>query len=707
MRAVVTWQTIRSGGVLAAIAALCLLMATPPLLALESVELAPEPKHSEISRAIYALSDRFHYQQAALDDQFSSKSYDQLIESLDGNKLYFLESDIKEFERYRFVMDDSLRSGNVGIAFEIFKRYQQRATERLEDVLAQLHTEPDFTLDERFEFDRSESNWAKTPEELSEIWRKRIKNDALSLALAGKSWEESADVLAKRYERVLKRIAQVNSDDVFEIYMNAFTHTLDPHSSYMSPRNSEEYRIQMSLSYDGIGASLQLIDDYVTIMNIIPGGPASIEGTLGPNDRITAVGQDDDKELVDVIGWRLDDVVRMIRGPGGTSVRLQILPAGAAPGSKEFLLSLTRDKIKLEAQAAKKKTVTLQRDGREFKVGVVDVPSFYLDYQALIAGDEDYTSTTKDVRRLVEELKQEGMDGLILDLRGNGGGHLREAQSLSGLFIENGPVVQLRHNTGRIEVLKDSDPGTVYDGPLVVLVNRYSASASEIFAAAIQDYGRGVVIGQQTFGKGSVQNLFPLDRYKRTDNAGFGQLTLTIGKYYRVTGGSTQHRGVMPDIQLPSPIDVETVGESTRDTALPWDQITATNFSVETSPFVGHIDRLIADHERRSSSNAAYQKLLHDIGAYREASQRKWVSLNLAERKAERDSMNGEEAITAHGDLVDAQEDADSAAETGDGASAEGEEQADVVLEATAEIVADMLLENTETSAAASRITPN
>ncbi|MCW8844782.1 MAG: carboxy terminal-processing peptidase [Gammaproteobacteria bacterium] len=662
--------------------------------------LLPEARHSEIARAVYALSERFHYEQAPMDNEFSSKAFDQFLDSLDPSKMYFLQSDIERFEPGRYQLEDSLRTGQVDIAFRMFDIYQSRASERLEYVLGLLKTEPDFTLNEEFAYDRSDAHWAKDIAELDELWRKRVKNDALSLALTDKPWTEIQEILGKRYQRVLTRITQVKPDDVFEIYMNAFTHTLDPHSSYMSPRNSEEYRIQMSLSYDGIGASLQLIDDYVTIMNVIPGGPAAIDGTLKQNDRITAVGQEDG-DLVDVIGWRLDDVVDLIRGPGGTRVNLHILPAGAAPGSGQFVLELTRDKIKLEAQAAQKKMVEVQRGEKTLRIGVVEVPSFYLDFQALIAGDENYTSTTRDVRRLVEELKADGMDGLILDLRNNGGGHLQEAQSLSGLFIGSGPVVQLRHTNGRIEVLNDADPDVAYTGPMAVLVNRFSASASEIFAAAIQDYKRGVVVGQQTYGKGTVQNLFSLDRYKRSESPGFGQLTLTIGKYYRVTGGSTQNRGVSPDIELPSAIDMASVGESSQKTAMPWDQINGSPFKPGNAVPDQELPILVERHRERAATDPQFQALLGEFATFEEARARKTVSLNLAVRKAERDKLNEKGGIEGE-DL--AAEGVEDSADGGTidpsvpghgqnlpGSLAEEEESPDVILGETEQIVIDMI----------------
>lgn len=609
-----------------------------PLLADE--ELAPVPRHEKIGQLVTEFIQKSHYRHADVDDDLSAAVLDRYIEALDSNRMYLLESDIEVFEQYRFELDDMVRSEPLDPVFNMFEVYRTRVRERLDFALLQLEVEPDFTVDEVYAFDREDLPWATTSEELDEIWRKRVKNDALGLALAEKEWPEIQEVLEKRYSRFLKRMDQIKSDDVFETFMNAFAHTLDPHSSYLSPRNSEEYRIQMSLSYFGIGASLQIEDDYVVVINIIPGGPAAMDGILQPNDKITAVGQGADGEMVDVVGWRLDDVVQMIRGPADTVVRLQVMPAGALPGAEEKVISMTRNQVKLEEQAAKSEIIKMPRDGREWSVGVIEVPSFYRDYRALSNGDKDYTSTTKDVKRLIAELEEQGIDGLIIDLRDNGGGHLTEATALSGLFIDNGPVVQLRNSNGRISRLDDPDPvpRVAYNGPLAVLVNRYSASASEIFAAAIQDYARGVIIGQQTFGKGTVQNLYSLDQYvRRPEDEGLGQLTLTIGKYYRVTGESTQHRGVDPDISLPSHIDATVVGESVRETALPWDTIRTTKFRAG-APLDSTISTLTASYVDRAESDPDFQYLLEGIRDIEEIRARKTVSLNIQQRLDERES---------------------------------------------------------------------
>jgi carboxyl-terminal processing protease len=420
---------------------------------------------------------------------------------------------------------------------------------------------------------------------------------------------------------------------VFENLMNAYARTFDPHSSYFSPNNSEEYRIQMSLNYEGIGASLSLVDDYVTITNLIAGGPAAVAGTLAANDRITGVSQSHDGAVVDVIGWRLDDVVQLIRGKAGTSVRLQVLPAGAAPGTPEETREFVRNKVTLEAQAAHKEVKSVVRDGRTLKIGVITVPGFYQDIAAQSAGDENYRSTTRDVLKLLTQLKSENIDGLVLDLRNDGGGYLPEATALTGLFIDHGPVVQLRDTSGRLEVLDDPETAPAYNGPLGVLVDRLSASASEIFAGAIQDYHRGVILGQTTFGKGTVQSLMPLDRWPQ-QQGGNGQLTVTIGKFYRVTGESTQHRGVEPDVALASPLDTKEIGESALESALPWDRIAGVPF--KTSTGVPPVAGLAVEEDARAQHDPDYRWLMSDIAAIDSVREQRTVSLNLKVRREER-----------------------------------------------------------------------
>jgi carboxyl-terminal processing protease len=616
-------------------------MTPPPAIPAAAATLSPTEQENYVARRVADIVAREHYRRAPLDDHLSSLILDRYLDAVDGGRSYFFASDIAEFERYRYQLDDAIKAGDVEPAFVIFRRYQQRSRERMTYAIDLLNKKPDFEIDEAFNFDREKEPWPANTAEMNELWRKRVKNDALSLITAGKPWNEAADILRKRYEHVAKRMDQSKPEDVFEAFMNAFVLSLDPHSNYFSARSSEEYNIQMSLSYEGIGASLQLTDDYVTVIDVIAGGPAATSGKLAANDRITAVGEGKNGELTDVIGWRLDDVVQKIRGPGGTSVRLQLLPAGAAPSSPQKVVEFTRNRISLEAQAAHKALRVVQRNGRDVKVGVITVPSFYQDYDASRAGAKDFRSTTRDVQRLIGELKKDGADVLIMDLRANGGGYLPEAESLTGLFIDRGPVVQLRDTTGRIEVDDDPDPAVFYSGPMIVLVDRFSASASEIFAGAIQDYGRALIVGQQTYGKGTVQNAHPLNYTIFGRKPDLGQLNVTIGKYYRITGESTQDRGVTPDIALPSLIDANEVGESTRDRALPWDHIEPATFKVEGDLKVttAALEKL---HEERTANSADFRYLHDDIAALDAMRNQKTVSLNLKTREAERQRLDSE-----------------------------------------------------------------
>jgi carboxyl-terminal processing protease len=614
---------------------------SPAVPAAATAALAPTEQENYVARRVADIVAREHYRRAPLDDHLSSLILDRYLDAIDGGRSYFYASDIAEFERYRYELDDAIKAGDVEPAFVIFRRYQQRSRERMAYAVELLAKKPDFDLDESFNFDREKEPWPANAAEMNELWRKRVKNDELSLVTAGKQWTEAADILRKRYEHVAKRMDQSKPEDVFEAFMNAFVLSLDPHSNYFSARNSEEYNIQMSLSYEGIGASLQLTDDYVTVIDVIAGGPAATSGKLAASDRITAVGEGKNGELVDVIGWRLDDVVQKIRGPGGSLVRLQLLPAGAAPGSVQKVVEFTRNRVSLENQASHKAMRVVQRNGHDLKVGVITVPSFYQDYDASRAGAKDYRSTTRDVQRLIGELKKDGADVLIMDLRANGGGYLPEAESLTGLFIDRGPVVQLRDTTGRIEVDDDPDPSIFYSGPMIVLVDRFSASASEIFAGAIQDYGRALIVGQQTYGKGTVQNAHPLNYTIFGRKPELGQLNVTIGKYYRITGESTQDRGVTPDIALPSLIDANEVGESTRDRALPWDHIEPAAFRAEgdLKLMTASLEKL---HEERTANSPDFRYLHEDIAALDEMRSQKTLSLNLKTRETERKRLESE-----------------------------------------------------------------
>jgi len=527
-----------------------------------------DTQRETIVELVEQLEER-HYAKLAYDDELSSQHLDSYIDSLDGAKMFFTAADIKEFQRYRTVMDDQLPQGNLEAGFTIFNRFQQRLEDRLETLIEKLPAAVaamDFTLDETYQLDTEGREWAANTSVLDERWRKHLKNQVLSLKLADKAMEDIPETLAKRYRNQLRRVKQYNSQDVFQIYANALTELYDPHTNYFSPRRSENFNMQMSLSLEGIGAVLQAEDEYTKVARLVPKGPADKQGELQASDRIVGVGQDEDGDIEDVIGWRLDEVVELIRGPKDSTVRLEVIPAKSKSTDERKIITIVRNKVKLEEQSAQKEILEVPNGDDVIKVGVIDIPAFYIDFEAMRRGDKEYKSTTRDVRILLEDLQEEGVDGLVIDLRNNGGGSLQEANELTGLFIEYGPTVQIRHSSRRVWRDGKRLKSNYYDGPLVVLINRLSASASEIFAGAIQDYERGIIVGDRSFGKGTVQTLAPLTE---------GQLKITESKFYRISGDSTQHRGVVPDIVFPSLYDTEEIGESSLDHALNWDQINA------------------------------------------------------------------------------------------------------------------------------------
>jgi carboxyl-terminal processing protease len=598
--------------------------------------LMPTEYHSKVNMKITPLLTRHHYTQVKLNDSLSTKIFDNYIESLDNNKLYFLKSDIDSFEKYRYEIDNYLRTGDLDAAYQIFNVYKTRLTERIQYAIARLQKKFDFTIDEYLEIDKENSTWAASKDELDDLWRKRLKNEALNSILDDKSWEKTSEDLTKRYKRFHKILLQYNTEDVFQIYMNSFAEAVDPHTSYFSPKTSDNFFINMSQSLEGIGAQLRSENDYTTVVRIIPGGPAAKSGLLSEDDKIKSVGQGTDGELVDVVGWRIDDVVQLIRGDKGTVVKLEILKADADPDMPSETITLVRDKVKLEEQSAKKEIIEIEEDNITYKLGVIELPTFYIDFDARRRGERDYKSTTRDVQKLLEELKTEKVDGIIVDLRNNGGGALDEAIALTGLFIKDGPVVQVKNIGNNVDVGKDPDNDIVYDGPLAVLINRFSASASEIFSGAIQDYGRGVIIGEQTYGKGTVQNMWDLKRFLPGVKDKLGQVKLTMAKYYRITGSSTQHLGVVPDIEFPTPVDPLKFGESAQQSALPWDQIQSTPFTKfgNLSPF---FPTLRDKHNERMNKNPELQYLLEDIEEIKINREKKSFSLNEEKRKSQRE----------------------------------------------------------------------
>ncbi len=593
----------------------------------------PLPIHPRIEQAIAFFLPKMHYKHQQVDDELSMQMLDFYLEMLDNQHLYFLKSDIDEFEQYRYTLDDALRNGDLRAAYSIFNRFIQRFEERMAYVKSCLKTPFDFEKKDYYQLDRKNAPWVKTSAELDSIWKKRLKNEALSLKLTGKKWNDIVKRLQKRYTNMEKQMKKTQSEDVFQIYMNAFAQTFDPHTNYMSPKTSDDFKIRMSLSLEGIGASLRTEDDYTKVVEIIPGGPADRSGLLHPNDRIVAVGQGKDGELVDIIGWRIDDVVQLIRGPKGTTVRLQIIPADASLSDPPKTITLVRDKIKLSDRAAKSDTLEIEHNGKKYRFGVINIPDFYLDYEAMRKGQKDYASTSRDVERLLKQLQGANVDGIIIDLRRNGGGFLSEAVDLTGLFIKEGPVVQVRDSRGRVKVERDTDKKLVYDGPLAVLVDRFSASASEIFAAAIQDYNRGIIVGTQTFGKGTVQNIMPLSRMFPYSKDKLGQIKFTVAKFYRITGASTQNIGVLPDITIPSRFDVMEVGESSEKNALLWDEIDPVSFKPFNTELDKLIPRLARQHEARVQNSREFKLLMKEIEQLKKDREKNKVSLNLEERK--------------------------------------------------------------------------
>ena len=530
-----------------------------------------------------------------------------------------------------------LKSGDLDPVFDMFSIYRLRVQQRLSYSINLINSINSFEDDESYQFRAKKKKWSKTNNALDIQWRKRTKNDLLSLVLAGQELETAKDTLKKRYQRFLDRVNDYKEEDVINIFLNSYMDILDPHSNYLTPSQAEEYEIQTSLSYEGIGARLQNNDDFIEIVNLIPGGPAEKNGLLKPLDKIIGI-YDVNNVVIDVIGWDVNEVVKLIRGPKGSTVKLKILPTSSDADSNPYDLSLIRDAVTLEEQAASSYIKTLDINNKQFDIGVITVPSFYQDFAARRKGETNYKSTASDVKNIVEELEEIGIDAIIMDLRGNSGGLLDEATALTGLFIDNGPIVQLKDMDDNIEILDDPYPGMIYNGPLVIMIDRYSASASEIFAAAIQDYQRGIVIGQKTFGKGTVQNLYPLDRYSRyTSKKGFGQLTLTIAKYYRVTGSGTQNKGVVPDIELPSFINEDKIGEATKANTLPWDQIVKLDFKTqhELSSALSVVEENFLS---RKENNLALKFLIEDIDDFNNDQEVSTVSLNIDQRQNERDS---------------------------------------------------------------------
>ena len=601
-------------------------------IGVENTTLSPTVDHLRATKIITDFLGRYHYRKVNLNDEFSVTIFNNFLDSLDSSKSYFLATDIARFDKYRYTLDDALKANNLLPAYSIFSTYQKRVVERIEYALLLIGKDFDFSMDETFVIERERAKWPITIEQQNDLWRKRIKNDVLSLLLADKEKEEIKKTLTKRYSSVLKRTQQLDENDIFQLYINSYATAIDPHTSYLSPRSFDNFEIRMSLSLEGIGALLRSDGDNTVVQRIIPGGPADLGDLLHAKDKIIGISQQNEKDFTDVVGWRLEEVVELIRGPKDTIVKMQILPGSKGDGAAVEEISITRNKIKLEEQAATKDVLKIPHDNKIEKIGIVTIPTFYLDFNAFQNGDDDYRSTTRDVHKLLGELLEENIDSLVLDLRSNGGGSLIEATQLTGLFIDKGPIVQVRDSSGHIEIHKDKDANISYNGPMVVLVDRFSASASEIVASALQDYGRAVIVGETTFGKGSVQQLVDLNRFGRKNDANLGQLKATIAQYYRINGESTQHRGVEPDIPFEASYDKSEQGERSLANALPWTKISPTQFNNR------HISKQIVEnlkkqHVERTKDDEKYQSLIKLYNLNESLQKQTELSLNQSKRE--------------------------------------------------------------------------
>ena len=615
--------------------------------------LKPTPEQAQAALSATRILTRFHYKAMPLDAAMSQHIFDRYFDSLDADRLFFVQSDIDRFAPQRDKLGDAIYDEDLSVPFAIFNLYEQRVAERTTYARELLKKGFDFSKEESYRYQREKAPWPKTTAELDDLWRQRVKNDWLRLKLASKDETKIRETLDKRYANYLTRMRQLTSEDVFQTFMNAYAMSIDPHTNYLGPRASENFDMAMRLSLEGIGAVLQRDEDYTAIREIVPGGPAALSGKFKVGDRIVGVGQGANGSITDVVGWRLDDVVDQIRGPKDTTVRLEVLPVDAGTDGKHVQISIVRKKVALEEQAAKSSILEVKDGDATRHVGVITLPTFYEDFEARRRGDKDYRSATRDVAKLLTELKQKNVDGVLIDLRNDGGGSLSEAIDLTGLFVGKGPVVQVRNAGGRIEEGRNLHTDMVWSGPLAVLVNRNSASASEIFAGAIQDYGRGVIVGENTYGKGTVQNLVDLDQMSQHEKPTFGELKMTIQQFFRVDGESTQLRGVTPDINFPITVDFDQNGEQTYDNALAWTSIPAANYT-PTSDLKTIVPMLAARHDARAGKAPEWQALTADISDWRKVRKETTISLNEQTRRAERDEQE-KKRLERHPKIVQAE----------------------------------------------------
>ncbi len=659
----------------------------------EKKEIVPDEKQIEVCRQVVGLVSNYNYKKVELNDSLSNVVYDAYLKSIDGSKIYFFENEVNEFNAFRNNFDEYLNDGDLIQPYKMFNIYMDRYLNRINFILTKLPNEKfEFTGEESILFDRENKSWFKTQAESDEYWTNRLRYDLLNLKLTGSDEAKSKETLKKRYENLISQADKVNSYDAFQAFMSAYTESVDPHTNYFNPSNAANFNIDMARSLEGIGATLRMDNDFVTVNAITPGGPADKSGLVSVDDKFLAVAQGKDGEFVDVVGWRLDNAIQLIRGAKGTTVRLKVVSKGQDVSNPK-IIELVREKIILQDQSAKKEIREVKQNGKTYKVGIIDIPAFYMDFKAYQSGDKNYKSTTRDVRLILDSLKSENVDAVIVDLRSNGGGSLVEAIDLTGLFIKSGPVVQVRDTRNKVDIGEDKDPSVYWEGPLTVMIDRFSASASEIFAGAIQDYGRGLVVGTQSFGKGTVQNAIDLDQVIGSSSNKvvgkentYGQINLTVAKFYRITGSSTQNKGVTPDINFPMIYPADKYGESAEKSALPWDEIKKSNYKpialLNTS-----IKTLTEKHEKRMKSNKEYQYMLDDIKVLKDRENEKPVVLNEEKMKKERDDNDQKNLIRENDRRVARGLSPLKKGET----KPKGEKPYDFVLDETCAIVADWL----------------
>jgi len=661
-------------------------------------------KAEELSTRILS---NYHYRKTKLNDSLSSAIFDKYIDGIDHGRLYFLASDMTEFEKYRYSFDDFLQKRELDVPFNMYNLFRKRYQERSEYIQTLLKTPKpfDYTVDESLNTDREKVAWAKSNDELNDTWRKYLKSEALDLKLAGKADSSVVKTMSDRYKNRDRGLGRIRTEQVFQMFMNAYAESLDPHTSYMAPTSADRFKQEMSQSVEGIGALLREEDNYIKIVEVIPGGPAFRGKQLKKEDKIIGVAQGDDGKFVDLVGWFVDDAVKLIKGAKGTVVRLQILSADALSSTPPKEIRLVREKIKLEDSRAKKEIVSVNSGNKDYKIGVIDVPLFYRDFEGAQQKEKEFSSTTRDVQKIITELQAEHVDGIVIDLRNNGGGSLTEAVSLTGLFINRGPVVQVKEGQGEVEVQSDNDPTIAYNGPMAVMVNRFSASASEIFAAAIQDYKRGIIVGEQTYGKGTVQTLIDLNQWVPKETDQLGQVKLTVAKFYRINGSSTQLKGVMPDLEMPTAFKVNEYGEGSQPSALPWDQIASSKYEATNDINDKIVSQLREKHNHRLKTDEELKTLAKTMEEFKKAREDKTVSLLESKRKIEREEAEKKRAAMKQlgEDAEEEDEDADAKPKTATEAPKDVKKKKDIYITETGRMLADLIVISKEPSLAGAK----